>query len=91
MMQAVQPVVTAPVVPAPVAANPAIGRAPVAATVAPAVVNDPAASTDSAFDPAADPLDALPAVRMAMEQAATFPPAVRRSRKRHAGTDAGRR
>ncbi|MFJ2282637.1 flagellar hook-length control protein FliK [Pseudomonas sp. NPDC087803] len=71
LAQTVQPLVTAPVVPAPVAATPEPVKAEtpaVDATVAPAVVKDPAASTDSAFDPAADPLDSLPAVRMAMEQ-----------------------
>ncbi|WP_285375597.1 flagellar hook-length control protein FliK [Pseudomonas sp. lyk4-TYG-107] len=71
LAQTVQPLVTAPVVAAPVAATPepAKTEAPVvAATLAPAVVKDPAASTDSAFDPAADPLDSLPALRMAMEQ-----------------------
>ncbi|WP_433589529.1 flagellar hook-length control protein FliK [Pseudomonas koreensis] len=71
LTQAVQPLVTTPVVPAPVAETPAPAKAEtpqVAATVAPAVVKEPAASTDSDFDPAADPLDSLPAVRMAMEQ-----------------------
>ncbi|ANH97277.1 flagellar hook-length control protein [Pseudomonas koreensis] len=71
LAQTVQPLVTTPVVPAPVAETPAPAQAEtpqVAATVAPAVVKDPAASTDSDFDPAADPLDSLPAVRMAMEQ-----------------------
>ncbi|EZP30632.1 flagellar hook-length control protein FliK [Pseudomonas sp. RIT288] len=71
LAQTVQPLVTAPVVAAPVAATPEPVKAEtpvVAATVAPAVVKDPAASTDSAFDPAADPLDSLPALRMAMEQ-----------------------
>ncbi|EUB85772.1 flagellar hook-length control protein FliK [Pseudomonas sp. GM30] len=71
LAQTVQPLVTAPVVAAPVAATsePTKAETPVvAATVAPAVVKDPAASTDSAFDPAADPLDSLPALRMAMEQ-----------------------
>ncbi|MGS0544797.1 flagellar hook-length control protein FliK [Pseudomonas sp. Y5-11] len=71
LVQTLQPLVTAPAVPAPVAATPEPVKAEtpvVAATVAPAVVKDPAASTDSAFDPAADPLDSLPAVRMAMEQ-----------------------
>lgn len=71
LAQTVQPLVTTPVVPAPVAETPAPAKAEtpqVAATVAPAVVKEPAASTDSDFDPAADPLDSLPAVRMAMEQ-----------------------
>lgn len=71
LAQTVQPLVTAPVVAAPVAATPEPAKTEtpvVAATLAPAVVKDPAASTDSAFDPAADPLDSLPALRMAMEQ-----------------------
>lgn len=71
LAQTVQPLVTAPVVAAPVAETPEPGKTEtpvVAATLAPAVVKDPAASTDSAFDPAADPLDSLPALRMAMEQ-----------------------
>nr|WP_315446266.1 flagellar hook-length control protein FliK [uncultured Pseudomonas sp.] len=65
----VQPAVTAPVVPVPVveAATPAKTETP-AVSLLPGVVKDPAASTDSDFDPSADPLDALPAVRMAMEQ-----------------------
>ncbi|RON41600.1 flagellar hook-length control protein FliK [Pseudomonas brassicacearum] len=46
-----------PQVEVPVAAAAAVTAAPVAA-----------ATTDSDFDPEADPLDALPAVRMAMEQ-----------------------
>jgi flagellar hook-length control protein FliK len=67
LAQVVQPAVAAPVVPAPVveAAPPKV-EAP-AVAVLPAV-KDPAASADSDFDPAADPLDALPALRMAMEQ-----------------------
>ena len=71
LAQTVQPLVTTPVVAAPVAATPEPAKTEtpvVAATLAPAVVKDPAASTDSAFDPAADPLDSLPALRMAMEQ-----------------------
>ena len=69
LVAVVQPVVTPPVVAAPVveAATPAKTETPVVA-VLPGVVKDPAASTDSDFDPSADPLDALPAVRMAMEQ-----------------------
>jgi flagellar hook-length control protein FliK len=69
LMQAVQPVLSAPV----------LETQPVIATVQPpveapvtAVINAPAAqavvSADPDFDPEADPLDALPAVRMAMEQ-----------------------
>ncbi|MFJ2484160.1 flagellar hook-length control protein FliK [Pseudomonas sp. NPDC087598] len=69
LVAVVQPVVTPPVVPAPVveAATPAKTETP-AVAVLPSVVKDPAASTDSDFDPSTDPLDALPAVRMAMEQ-----------------------
>lgn len=65
----VQPTVTAPVVAAPVvtAAAPAQDETPEVAVLA-SMVKDPAASTDSDFDPSADPLDSLPAVRMAMEQ-----------------------
>jgi flagellar hook-length control protein FliK len=71
LAQTVQPLVTTPVAPAPVVETPAPTKTEtpvVAATVAPAEIKDPAASTDSAFDPAADPLDSLPALRMAMEQ-----------------------
>lgn len=68
LTQVVQPLVAAPVVPAPVVATPAQPETetPALATV-PGMVKDPAA-TDSDFDPSADPLDSLPAVRMAMEQ-----------------------
>ncbi|MHC8355156.1 flagellar hook-length control protein FliK [Pseudomonas sp. LB3P81] len=70
LLPELQPVVTTPVAEAPpvVAAGqpqvevPVIAAAP-AASAAPVV-----AATDSDFDPEADPLDALPAVRMAMEQ-----------------------
>jgi len=65
LMQAVQPVVPAPVPAAPpvvVTSQPQVEVAMTAATT-PVV-----ASTDTNFDPEADPLDALPAVRMAMEQ-----------------------
>lgn len=64
-----QPTVTAPVVAAPVvaAAAPVQDETPEVA-VLPSMVKDPAASADSDFDPSADPLDSLPAVRMAMEQ-----------------------
>jgi flagellar hook-length control protein FliK len=63
-----QVVVTTPVPEAqPVVATvPPQVEAPVAAAVTAAPVA--AATTDSDFDPEADPLDALPAVRMAMEQ-----------------------
>ncbi|UQS14331.1 flagellar hook-length control protein FliK [Pseudomonas sp. HS6] len=69
LMQVVQPVVTPPVVAAPAVDTPAKPE-----TQAPAVAALPAAATaaapaaDSDFDPEADPLDSLPAVRMAMEQ-----------------------
>ncbi|WP_415759642.1 flagellar hook-length control protein FliK [Pseudomonas sp. LT1P18] len=65
LMQAVQPAVPAPVPAAPpvvVTPQPQVEVAVTAATT-PLV-----ASTDTDFDPEADPLDALPAVRMAMEQ-----------------------
>jgi flagellar hook-length control protein FliK len=65
LMQAVQPAVPAPVPAAPpvvVTPQPPVEVAVTAATT-PVV-----ASTDTDFDPEADPLDALPAVRMAMEQ-----------------------
>jgi flagellar hook-length control protein FliK len=71
LLQVVQPVMPAP---APVPTTPAVAEAaqpvveaPVAAAVT--VTNAPApTSTDGDFDPEADPLDALPAVRLAMEQ-----------------------
>jgi flagellar hook-length control protein FliK len=65
LMQAVQPAVPAPIPAAPpviVTPQPQVEAAVTAATT-PVV-----ASTDTDFDPEADPLDALPAVRMAMEQ-----------------------
>jgi flagellar hook-length control protein FliK len=65
LMQAVQPAVPAPVPAAPpvvVTPQPQVEAAVTAATT-PVV-----ASPDTDFDPEADPLDALPAVRMAMEQ-----------------------
>ena len=75
MMQAVQPVVTAPVSTTPPVAETVqpSAEAPVATAVtAPATptttATAAAATTNSDFDPEADPLDALPAVRMAMEQ-----------------------
>ncbi|WP_460111544.1 flagellar hook-length control protein FliK [Pseudomonas sp. S3_H04] len=63
---AVQPVVTTPVVQAPAAVQPEAENPALA--VLPGVVKDPAPTTDSDFDPSADPLDSMPAVRMAMEQ-----------------------
>ncbi|BCX69938.1 flagellar hook-length control protein FliK [Pseudomonas izuensis] len=68
LLQSVQPVVTAPV-PATtpvVEAEPKPDQAPVAAAVA--ATTPAVATTDTDFDPEADPLDALPAVRLAMEQ-----------------------
>ena len=66
--QVVQPLVTAPVVQAPVVETPQPKVETPAVAALPAAVKDPAAVADSDFDPAADPLDALPAVRLAMEQ-----------------------
>lgn len=68
LVQVVQPLVAAPVVQPPVVATPAQPETETPALAAvPGMVKDPAA-TDSDFDPSADPLDSLPAVRMAMEQ-----------------------
>jgi flagellar hook-length control protein FliK len=66
---AVQPVVAAPVVqtPAVVATAQPETETPAVAAL-PGTVKDPAPATDSDFDPSADPLDSMPAVRMAMEQ-----------------------
>lgn len=69
LVAAVEPVVTAPVVATPVvetAAQPETDKPAVAAL--PGMVKDPAPATGPAFDPEADPLDSLPAVRLAMEQ-----------------------
>lgn len=69
LMQAVQPVAPAPAPetpPAVAAVQPQV-EAAVAAAVTAAPVQA-AATTDTDFDPEADPLDALPALRMAMEQ-----------------------
>lgn len=69
LQQAVQPVVPAPAPTTPAvaeAAQPVI-EAPVAAAITAANAQAPT-STDGDFDPEADPLDALPAVRLAMEQ-----------------------
>ncbi|WP_460147279.1 flagellar hook-length control protein FliK [Pseudomonas sp. S2_A02] len=65
----VQPAVPAPVpeTPAVVATSQSHVEAPVAAVVTAAAAQT-VASIDPDFDPEADPLDALPAVRMAMEQ-----------------------
>ena len=69
LQQAVQPVVPAPAPTTPAVAEVAqpVIEAPVAAAITAA--NAPApTSTDGDFDPEADPLDALPALRLAMEQ-----------------------
>ncbi|WLI11085.1 MULTISPECIES: flagellar hook-length control protein FliK [Pseudomonas] len=65
LMQAVQPLAAVPVAqaPAPVVTS---GAPPVAAAIVTAPAQ--AATADGDFDPEADPLDALPAVRLAMEQ-----------------------
>jgi len=66
LLQAAAPATPAPAAPV----DPALVQAPVAAAVSaaakPAATTAPAADYD--FDPAADPLDNLPAVRLAMEQ-----------------------
>jgi flagellar hook-length control protein FliK len=71
LMQAVQPVVSVPVPVTPAVTEPVQPsvQAPVAAAVtATATTTAAVAAPDSNFDPEADPLDALPALRMAMEQ-----------------------
>jgi flagellar hook-length control protein FliK len=69
LMQAIQPVVAAPVPTTPPVATVTVQPSVVAAeTLTPASSTATAATTDTDFDPEADPLDALPAVRMAMEQ-----------------------
>jgi flagellar hook-length control protein FliK len=68
LAQVVQPLVAAPVVQAPTVTTPAQPETETPAlAVVSGMVKDPAA-TDSEFDPSADPLDSMPAVRMAMEQ-----------------------
>ncbi|VVP09131.1 hypothetical protein PS865_03262 [Pseudomonas fluorescens] len=68
LAQVVQPLVAAPVVQTPTVATPAQPETETPAlAVVSGMVKDPAA-TDSEFDPTADPLDSMPAVRMAMEQ-----------------------
>ncbi|WP_460142895.1 flagellar hook-length control protein FliK [Pseudomonas sp. S3_B08] len=68
LAQVVQPLVAAPVVQAPTVTTPAQPETETPAlAVVSGMVKDPAA-TDSDFDPSADPLDSMPAVRMAMEQ-----------------------
>ncbi|MDZ5434554.1 flagellar hook-length control protein FliK [Pseudomonas fluorescens] len=69
LLQVVQPAVTVPVpaaLPVVDAAQQQV-QAPIVATVA-APASAAVAITETDFDPEADPLDALPAVRMAMEQ-----------------------
>ena len=63
-------VTTAEVQPAPVvvAADAQVTAAVAAAVVPTTAANAPAPVTDPEFDPQADPLDALPALRLAMEQ-----------------------
>ncbi|PMZ72392.1 flagellar hook-length control protein FliK [Pseudomonas sp. FW305-70] len=65
--QAIQPVVSTPAAPAVADAVQPTVEAPVAAALAAASVSAPT-SADGDFDPEADPLDALPALRLAMEQ-----------------------
>lgn len=66
---AVQPVATAPVVQTPTVVATAEPETETPALAAlPGTVKDPAPTSDSDFDPSADPLDSMPAVRMAMEQ-----------------------
>lgn len=68
LAQVVQPLVAAPVVQAPTVTTPAQPETETPAlAVVSGMVKDPAA-TESEFDPTADPLDSMPAVRMAMEQ-----------------------
>ncbi|MFG6207763.1 flagellar hook-length control protein FliK [Pseudomonas retamae] len=69
LVTAAQPLIAAPVVQAPAVvatAQPEVETPALAAL--PGMVKDPAATPASDFDPSADPLDSLPAVRMAMEQ-----------------------
>ncbi|WP_434707914.1 flagellar hook-length control protein FliK [Pseudomonas sp. R1-1] len=69
LVAAAQPVIAAPVVQAPAVVATAQPEAETPAlTALPSMVKDPAATPASDFDPSADPLDSLPAVRMAMEQ-----------------------
>ncbi len=69
LVTAAQPLIAAPVVQAPAVvatAQPEVETPALAAL--PGMVKDPAATPASDFDPSADPLDSLPAVRLAMEQ-----------------------
>ncbi|WP_223543222.1 flagellar hook-length control protein FliK [Pseudomonas sp. GL-B-12] len=64
-----QPVVPAPVAPAVAdTVQPAVEAPVAAAATATAAIAPALATTDGDFDPSTDPLDALPAVRLAMEQ-----------------------
>jgi len=65
--QAIQPVVSASEAPAVADAVQSTVEAPVAAAISAASVST-LTSADGDFDPEADPLDALPALRLAMEQ-----------------------
>ncbi|MBV4459638.1 flagellar hook-length control protein FliK [Pseudomonas sp. COR58] len=67
LVEAVQPPLTVPVEPAPVAQTPAPAKVETPAVTA-SPTPAPAPVADSGFDPEADPLDNLPAVRLAMEQ-----------------------
>lgn len=69
LLQAIQPVMPAPVPTTPAVADAAqpVVEASVAAAITAASAPAPS-SADGGFDPEADPLDALPAVRLAMEQ-----------------------
>ncbi|MBV7572246.1 flagellar hook-length control protein FliK [Pseudomonas sp. PDM32] len=67
LQQAIQPVVSAPAAPAVADAVTPTVEVPVAAAIAATSVPTPT-SADGDFDPEADPLDALPALRLAMEQ-----------------------
>ncbi|MGF6091318.1 flagellar hook-length control protein FliK [Pseudomonas sp. 18173] len=69
LQQAIQPVVPAPAPTTPAVADAAQPAAEAAITAANAAASAVAPTgTDGDFDPEADPLDALPAVRLAMEQ-----------------------
>ncbi|WP_336355178.1 flagellar hook-length control protein FliK [Pseudomonas granadensis] len=69
LVAAAQPLIAAPVVQAPAVVATAQPETETPALVAlPGMVKDPAVTPASDFDPSADPLDSLPAVRMAMEQ-----------------------
>lgn len=69
LVAATQPLIAAPVVQTPAVVATAQPEAETPALAAlPGMVKDPAAAPASDFDPSADPLDSLPAVRMAMEQ-----------------------